>query len=73
MLTGWFYILSPHQGQAKHLQVDADSDKENMPGMHRHCLRLGSELGLRVSHKHTHHLNSTGELGLVGLCLAFSS
>ena len=37
VLTGWFYLLSPELGEAKHLQVDADAEKENAPGLHQLC------------------------------------
>ena len=34
VVAGWFYLLSPELGVAKHLPVDADPDKENAtPGV----------------------------------------
>ena len=32
VLSGWYYLLSPEIGDAKHLPVYADSEKENAPG-----------------------------------------
>ena len=32
VVAGWYYLLSPDVGEAKHRPADADAEKENTPG-----------------------------------------